>query len=124
MTSTTTATVETLTAEVRVLMVGSRQITLSVARQLDYAPYDDIEPMGRVRIGPTSDDDRSWVTVIGRHRMTGALTMAMVTDPTPWEGVAEPHDEKHRAAWLAIKSRRRNWPEASTLPLIVLAGLR
>lgn len=32
----TTAKVETLTAQVRVLMVGNRQITLSVARQLDH----------------------------------------------------------------------------------------
>ena len=32
----TTATVETLTAEVRVLAVGNRQITLSVAKQLDF----------------------------------------------------------------------------------------
>ena len=44
-----TATVEVLTAEVRVLMVGSRQITLSVYRQLDYAEPADLEPFGRVR---------------------------------------------------------------------------
>ena len=43
-----TATVETLTAEVRVLMVGSRQVTLSVYRQLDRRPSDEVEPFGRV----------------------------------------------------------------------------
>lgn len=43
------ATVETLTAEVRTLMVGNRQITLSVYRQLDREPYELIEPFGRVR---------------------------------------------------------------------------
>ena len=40
----TTATVETLTASVNVLQVGSRQITLSVARQLDEVSRDEIEP--------------------------------------------------------------------------------
>ena len=44
----TTATVETLTAEVRVLMVGNRQITLSVAKQLDEVPIAEIEVFGRV----------------------------------------------------------------------------
>jgi hypothetical protein len=36
MTASKTATVETLTAEVRVLMVGSRQVTMSVYGQLDF----------------------------------------------------------------------------------------
>ncbi|MCV7316314.1 hypothetical protein H7J77_12285 [Mycolicibacillus parakoreensis] len=54
--TTTTATVETLTAEVRVLQVGNRQITLSVAKQLD--AFDlcqdealDFTPFGRIRTG-------------------------------------------------------------------------
>jgi hypothetical protein len=34
-TGSTTATVETLTAQVRVLQVGNRQITLSIYKQLD-----------------------------------------------------------------------------------------
>ena len=46
--TTTTARVEVLTAEVRVLMVGSRQITLSVHAQLDEVPYTALEPFGRV----------------------------------------------------------------------------
>jgi hypothetical protein len=45
----TTARVEVLTAAVRVLMVGSRQVTLSVYNQLDLVDAFDIEPMGRVR---------------------------------------------------------------------------
>jgi hypothetical protein len=44
------AKVEVLRAEVRVLMVGSRQVTLSVARQLDAVEPTKIEPFGRVRI--------------------------------------------------------------------------
>lgn len=47
--ATTTATVETLTAEVRVMKVGSRQITSGVYDQLDVVAYGDITPFGRVR---------------------------------------------------------------------------
>lgn len=55
--TTTTAHVETLTAEVRVLQVGNRQITLSVAKQLDAFEFqfDDealnFTPFGRIKIG-------------------------------------------------------------------------
>lgn len=64
-----TATVELLTAEVRVLMVGSRQVTLSVAKQLDQVDLTGMEPFGRVRVG---DDQR----IIGRSRDSGALVLA------------------------------------------------
>jgi hypothetical protein len=56
------ATVEVLTAEVRVLMVGSRQVTLSVYRQLDYCEPEVITPFGRVR---DKDQDYGDVYVIG-----------------------------------------------------------
>ncbi len=46
--TTTAARVEVLTAEVRVLMVGSRQITLSVYAQLDDVEPGEITPFGRV----------------------------------------------------------------------------
>lgn len=55
-----TATVEALTAEVRVLMVGNRQITQSVAKQLDRVSLDGMEMFGRVRI---ADD----LHIIGRR---------------------------------------------------------
>jgi len=84
--NTSTATVETLTAEVRVLMVGSRQATLSVAKQLDRARYEDMEPMGRVRIGrkdqePAQDryhpfEYESDIEVVGCEKATGALVFA------------------------------------------------
>jgi hypothetical protein len=64
-----TATVVALTAEVRVLMVGSRQITMSVANQLDHADPAEVEPFGRVRM---KDAER----VIGRHAPTGNLVLA------------------------------------------------
>jgi hypothetical protein len=66
-----TATVETLTAEVRVLMVGNRQVTLSVARQLDWVTLHELKPFGRVRLN--GDSDRQ---VIGRGHATGALVLA------------------------------------------------
>lgn len=73
-----TAHVETLTAEVRVLMVGNRQITLSVARQLDVLPLEVVEPFGRVELGTVSRGyykmDGPWV--IGRDRGNGALVVA------------------------------------------------
>ncbi len=47
----TSATVELLTAEVRVLNIGSRQVTLSVARQLDWVPLSDLTVFGRVKLG-------------------------------------------------------------------------
>jgi hypothetical protein len=41
------ASVEVLSAEVRVLQVGNRQITRSVYRQLDEATSERSEPFGR-----------------------------------------------------------------------------
>lgn len=57
MTGAATATVETLTAEVRVLMVGSRQVTLSVYRQLDWLEASAIVAFGRVSTGRKRDED-------------------------------------------------------------------
>lgn len=42
------ATVTALTATVQALMVGSRQVTLSVFNQLDIIAWSDLTPMGRV----------------------------------------------------------------------------
>lgn len=65
-----TATVETLTAEVRVLMVGSRQITQSVAKQLDECNFGELVPMGRVRV------EKERQHVIGKHAQTGELRLS------------------------------------------------
>jgi len=76
-----TAEVEVLTAEVRVLMVGSRQVTLSVARQLDTVPLDQLVPFGRVRTGHEEWDEG---TVIGKHHATGVLVRARYAlEPSP-----------------------------------------
>jgi hypothetical protein len=55
--STNTATIETLTAEVRVLMVGSRQVTMSVFKQLDWLTPSALTPFGRVSTGRKATDD-------------------------------------------------------------------
>lgn len=73
MTNSTTATVETLTAEVRVLMVGSRQVTLGVFGQLDEVEYGQIEPFGRVR---PKDGSESYIYVVGRRKVSGELVRA------------------------------------------------
>ena len=97
---TQTATVETLTAEVRVLMVGSRQITLSVAKQLDVIPLSRLKPFGRILLPA---DDRY---VIGADSQTGALSLS----PTR-------HEVQHRA-YITLT------PHPELRKLIVLAGLR
>ena len=52
---TESASVEVLTAEVRVLQVGNRQITRSIYRQLDAATFERFEPFGRVRNNKRAD---------------------------------------------------------------------
>lgn len=90
--STSTTTVKTLTAEVRVLMVGSRQVTLSVYNQLDYIPHRQIEPFGRVN---PKDAESDQVYIVGRARETGVLARARTPrwgeelDQTPYKRAAE-----------------------------------
>jgi hypothetical protein len=73
MTATITATIETLTAEVRTLVLGSRQITLSVAKQLDIIPLSRLTIFGRVHISK----DRDYV--IGAD-VDGTLALAKYTN--------------------------------------------
>jgi hypothetical protein len=74
----TTATVETLTAEVHVLQVGNRQITLCVVKQLDRVRYVELEPMGRVRSGRKEEPGAGecHLEVVGRSYTDGALVFA------------------------------------------------
>jgi hypothetical protein len=75
MTASKTATVETLTAEVRVLMVGSRQVTLSVYGQLDWAEYEDMEAFGRVN---PRGAEYGYIYFVGRHRENGSLVRGSI----------------------------------------------
>lgn len=129
-----TATVEVLTAEVRVLMIGSRQVTLSVARQLDEVEPGDITPFGRVRTGlkllPPDHDCVDPIEVIGE--CDGKLVRSC-----SWldREFCDPHDPRQRCPRHPLDNPpprrhdfrtdldgvRDGWLE---LPLIVLAGLR
>jgi hypothetical protein len=139
---TATATVEVLTAEVRVLMVGSRQVTLSVAKQLDEVEPEDIQIFGRICMGsrlPFGIMDQ--IEVIGsaggvlvrskltlerylcgsrgrdRSRMTyNGVDAICLTCP---EHRHVPDVKAH--FWT---SHPFEWDEWEALPLIVLAGLR
>ena len=74
-----TATVETLTAEVRVLMVGKRQVTMSVFRQLDTVDWEEwetLELFGRVR--GTRKDEQDILYVVGRVKDTGVLVRSSI----------------------------------------------
>lgn len=116
--STDTATVETLTAEVRVLMVGNRQITLSVARQLDVIDIysslvEEFKPLGRVKTGGNRYEPGgvwSGLEVIGSSYGALAIFRANGSDMK---------ELCNLDGWLA--QRIVGW---LTLPLIVLAGLR
>jgi hypothetical protein len=136
----TAARVEVLTAEVRVLMVGSRQVTLSVFRQLDYVPPGCIEPFGRVQ----DRSESGWVVVVGGSRRAvdrSALVRCSVSaeverrqalrwrqaggggEPVYGDGGPGPPEECERLASVC-EAHARLAGEWAELPLIVLAGLR
>lgn len=75
----TTAHIETLTATVNTLVVGSRQITLSVAKQLDMFKLPYLKVMGRVRIDRYQDD-----LVIGTAP-NGSLALSQIKLACNWD---------------------------------------
>jgi hypothetical protein len=108
------ARVDVLTAEVRTLAVGNRQVTLSVYRQLDTVKPAALEAFGRVNTGRTVKVWDGWsrwekaevvLEVVGRIRdgYVGAGSLAR--------------------AYLQQRGSEP-YAEWSALPLIVLAGLR
>lgn len=123
-----TASVQTLTAEVRVLMVGSRQVTLSVAKQLDVVELGDLKPFGRVRL-----NDGVWV--IGADG-AGVLSLAR-GEPEPKIQRAIEKASRERDMWdlqrlfgrgeagrVAYDAYDAAFRAVQDLPLIVLAGLK
>jgi hypothetical protein len=136
--------VESLTAEVRVLQVGSKPVTLSAARQLDHVDALDITPFGRVRIDPKPS--ANLIEVIGSAG--GVLARSSATfchvECPGYKSQSAPRSyaslppqvvcPRHRSTPVSATSQRHKWTEYSTsqemyeewmaLPLIVLAGLR
>lgn len=89
------AKVETLTAEVKTLQVGNRQVTLSVYRQLDEVGPLEIEPFGRVH-----DKSQRGLWVVGRSA-SGELVKSKA-DPAcdrPWLNIG---------AWIVAGSEARS----------------
>ena len=83
-----TATVETLAAEVRVLQVGNRQITMSVFKQLDHRPLEEVELFGRVSMPTRGDEHYSeGIEVVGRSTTDGTLVRGWKSNPH-WLGRA------------------------------------
>jgi hypothetical protein len=143
----TAARVEVLTAEVRVLMVGSRQVTLSVARQLDEVQPDEIEPFGRICTGRRKPfGGVEMIEVIGRAD-DGALVRSV--EVSELYRCADPRYSRPEMSETVVNGREAIslrcadhqgssypegghfwsadpdwWEEWSELPLIVLAGLR
>lgn len=115
--STATATVDVLTAEVRVLMVGSRQVTVSVAKQLDEVPLVELTIFGRVNIERGGAD--RWV--IGADKR-GNLSIAQYTEPLRYHEVLKLKCSREEfEAWEAYAVQ---YEQADAAPLIVLAGLK
>jgi hypothetical protein len=133
------ATVEVLTAEVRVLMVGSRQVTLSVAKQLDQVDPDDIEPFGRIRTGARLPFAATgMIEVIGKADDGSLVRSTEVRESYRCDRASEnqrvtfngrdcitlrcpEHPTGGDHFWDSDPDVLDEW---ETLPLIVLAGLR
>lgn len=123
---------EALTAEVRTLVVGTRQITTTIYAQLDDVPPGDIEPIGRVGF----DDRIRFIAVIGRQISTGALARSYLPrhpESLRYDGLLHTVGKTFRqyAHWDAsvnVEQQRQHLAELADrwaeLPLIILAALR
>ena len=130
--------VEVLTAEIRVLQVGSKPVTLSAARQLDSVDGTAIKPFGRVRIDPKPA--AGLIEVIGSVNGVLARSSARARN-CECPGYASQHYRppptvctRHRNTSPAVSAGSHKWTDYTpsqkiyeawlALPLIVLAGLR
>ena len=130
-----TVTVETLAAEVRVLQVGNRQITLSIYKQLDTVSPWRIKPFGRAYgQAPGTDDaygygmkEEAALELVGSDD-EGNLVKAIVKADTDVPGIRRPAPYATDEAKEKYTYWKAQWnellPTLESLPLIVLAGLR
>lgn len=66
----TEATVTTITAELKTLVIGSRQVTIGIWNQLDRVHPDEIIPFGRIS-PPGNTEPVIWV--VGKREVDGTL---------------------------------------------------
>lgn len=116
--TTTDARVTTLTAEVRTLMVGSRQVTLSIYGQLDEVPLMAMSPFGRVRTRDKFAEGWEVIQVVGADR-DGRLVASRLS----WLEARDTYKDPG-GRWANRADGGRTWSDLMNLPLIVLAGLR
>ncbi|NUQ98329.1 MAG: hypothetical protein HOY79_17855 [Streptomyces sp.] len=129
------ASVQVLTAEVRTLVIGSRQVTMSVYNQLDDVLPSSIEPFGRVN--PKVTNSYLFFYVVGRYKTSGALVRSYVPRQpadlnehgwVPIDSFTSVAYKHWYASANTAELRRQCLGEVSAqwsaLPLIVLAGLR
>ncbi len=137
-------TVEVQTAEVRVLQVGRRQVTLSMVRQLDWANPADVEPFGRVRTGdklPGRPEviDSMWtsqvksaapVEIIGsaagvaelnRYKVQGQPSRQLTPE---YQRALDRFAAHHVHDWPRYDPDQQTYDMWKALSLIVLGGLR
>lgn len=142
MSSASEPSVEVLTAEVRVLQIGSKPVALSAARQLDSVDCAAIKPFGRVRIDPKPA--AGLIEVIGSADGILARSSARARKMECPGYASSSISRGYGPPVLACARHSGTGPEASTgshgwteytpsqklyeawraLPLIVLAGLR
>lgn len=117
------AAVNLLSAEVRTLMIGARQVTLTVWKQLDHAHPEKITPFGRV--SPGRDYTDSWMSYGPKIWIVGkdTVTWALVRSSLPLTDLGQREFLKENEDWTEkeLKERVARW---QALDLIVLAGLR
>lgn len=123
----TTTTVETMTAEVHVLTIGTSRLTASTYKQLDVCAIRDMEVFGRVRSGLKIEDgwgykDEPDLELVGRDA-DGRLVRSFVRQGhLPPRRLADIADRAERVAefekWRTAKDQAM--AELRSLPLIVL----
>lgn len=115
-------TPETLKAKINVITIGTKQLTLSMVRQLDQFPINEerittFRPIGRIRTGTKITDPNQWgptagartpeIELIGTHTETGELMKL----------ICQGHQIQNEL--------ERRWArEQMDKPLIILGGMK
>lgn len=107
-----TTRVELLTAEVRTLMFGARQVTMSIYHQLDWVEPAEIEPFGRVH---------SKALKIPAVEVVGSRDGVLVRSYLRKDHYPRGAQPGYRMSVGPTHALREQW---MMLPLIILAGLR